>query len=211
MLQRLSVVLCAAAFAVACGQTDAGITTAVKSKFAADDTVKAYQIDVTTQNKVVTLAGNVETSVAKDKAIALARDTDGVRDVVDHLTVNEAAATSGVNEPDVDVDTDKAKAKADEGADKAKAKAGEAADKTGAAADKAGAAVTDAAITTAVKSKLMADPDVGGLKIDVDTNGGIVTLTGNVASRAEAMQAVKIARGTSGVERVVDNLKVTAK
>jgi hyperosmotically inducible periplasmic protein len=198
MLQRLSVVLCAAAFAVACGQTDAGITTAVKSKFAADDTVKAYQIDVTTQNKVVTLSGNVETSVAKEKAITLARETDGVRDVVDRLTVNESAATSGVREPDIDTD-------------KAKAKAGEAADKTGATAEKAGAAVGDAAITTAVKSQLLADPDVGGLKIDVDTKGGIVTLTGNVATKAEATQAVKIARGTKGVERVVDNLKVSAR
>jgi hypothetical protein len=50
MLQRLAVVFSAAVIAVACGQTDAGITTAVKSKFAADDTVKAYQIDVTTEN-----------------------------------------------------------------------------------------------------------------------------------------------------------------
>ena len=31
---------------VACAQSDPGITTAVKSQFAADDTVKAYQIDV---------------------------------------------------------------------------------------------------------------------------------------------------------------------
>ena len=70
---------------------------------------------------------------------------------------------------------------------------------------------TDAGITTAVKSQLLADPDVGGLKIDVDTKGGIVTLTGNVATKAEATQAVKIARGTKGVERVVDNLKVSAR
>jgi hyperosmotically inducible periplasmic protein len=198
MLQRLAVVLCAAFITTACGQTDAGITTAVKSKFAADDTVKAYEIDVTTQNKVVTLEGNVETSVAKDKAIALARDTDGVRDVVDKLNVSESAATSGVlDEPDTRSDTDRAKAKA-----------GDTADKAGDTADKAGAAVGDAAITSAVKSKLLADPDVGGLKIDVDTKGGIVTLSGDVASRAEATQAVKMARGTSGVERVVDNLKV---
>ena len=46
----------ALAFTVACSQTDAGITTAVKSKLAADDTVKAYKVDVDTQNKVVTLS-----------------------------------------------------------------------------------------------------------------------------------------------------------
>lgn len=201
MLQRLAGVCCAALLAVACGQTDTGITTAVKSKFAADDTVKAYQIDVTTENKVVTLAGNVETAAAKEQAVLLARNTDGVSEVVDRLVVSEAAGTAGVREPDdVDDDTkidDQAAAKAREG----QAKAGEAADRTGAVAK-------DAAITTAVKSKLLADPDVGGLKIDVDTRGGVVTLTGNVASRAEADQAVKIARGTDGVDRVVDNLKV---
>jgi hyperosmotically inducible protein len=201
MLQRLAVVCCAALLAVACGQTDAGITTAVKSKFAADDTVKAYQIDVTTENKVVTLAGNVETPAAKEQAVLLARNTDGVREVVDRLAVSEAAGTAGIREPDdVDTDTtidDKAAAKAREG----QAKAGDAADRTGAVAK-------DAAITTAVKSKLLADPDVGGLKIDVDTRAGVVTLTGTVASRTEADQAVKIARGTDGVDRVVDNLKV---
>ena len=46
-------------------QTDAGITSAVKSKLAADDTVKAYQVDVDTNNHVVTLSGDVNTSVAK--------------------------------------------------------------------------------------------------------------------------------------------------
>jgi hyperosmotically inducible protein len=204
MLQRLAVVCCAALVAVACGQTDAGITTAVKSKFAADDTVKAYQIDVTTENKVVTLAGNVETPAAKDQAVLLARNTDGVREVVDRLVVGEAAGTSGVREPDdVDHDTDVD--------DKAAATAREGQAKAGQAADRAGAVATDAAITTAVKSKLLADADVGGLKIDVDTRGGVVTLTGAVASRAEADKAVNLARATDGVDRVVDHLKVGSR
>jgi hyperosmotically inducible periplasmic protein len=201
MLQRLAVVCCAALVTVSCGQTDAGITTAVKSKFAADDTVKAYQIDVTTENKVVTLAGNVETAAAKEQAVLLARNTDGVSNVVDRLVVGEAAGTAGVREPD-DVDDD---TKLDEQA-AAKAREGQA--KAGQAADRAGAVATDAAITTAVKSKLLADPAVGGLRIDVDTKAGVVTLTGTVASRSEADQAIKVARGTDGVDRVVDNLKV---
>ena len=90
---------------VACGQTDAGITTNVKTKLAADDVVKAYQVDVDTQNRVVTLSGDVETVMAKDRAIMIARETDGVRDVVDRITVSEAAATSGVDS-DVEIDVD---------------------------------------------------------------------------------------------------------
>lgn len=77
---------------VACGQTDTGITTAVKTKFAADDAVKAYQIDVDTKNKVVTLTGNVETATAKARAVEIARTTDGVASVVDNLQLTGAVA-----------------------------------------------------------------------------------------------------------------------
>src|SRR5437868_1968080 len=82
-------------FTVACAQTDAGITSAVKSKLAADDTVKAYQVDVDTSNHVVTLKGNVNTSLAKERAVEIARNTDGVRDVIDQLRVADTAATAG--------------------------------------------------------------------------------------------------------------------
>ena len=91
------------AFTVACSQSDAGITTAVKSKLAADDTVKAYKVDVDTQNKVVTLSGDVDTPAQRDQAVLLARNTKGVTDVIDRMRVNPTAATSGV---DVDVDVD---------------------------------------------------------------------------------------------------------
>jgi hyperosmotically inducible periplasmic protein len=192
MLQRLAVLVCTAAFAVACAQTDAGVTTAVKSKLAADDTVKAYQIDVDTHRKVVTLTGEVQTTIAKDQALKLARETDGVRDVVDKLTVTETAATTGV-------------------LDRGDAAAESAGRKTAEAAGKAGAVVTDAALTSAVKAKLLADPDVSGLKIDVDTSNGVVTLTGNVSTQAEADEAIQVTRTTEGVRDVVSKLRVTAR
>ena len=91
-------------FTVACGQTDAGITTAVKSKLAADDTVKAYQVDVDTNNKVVTLSGDVATEAQKEHAVTIARNTDGVSDVIDRLRVSPTAATTGVDVDDNDVD-----------------------------------------------------------------------------------------------------------
>jgi BON domain-containing protein len=84
------------AFTVACSQSDAGITTAVKSKMAADSTVKAYQVDVDTKNKVVTLSGEVDTQVQREHAVLIARNTKGVSDVIDQLRVNPTAATSGV-------------------------------------------------------------------------------------------------------------------
>lgn len=106
-MKRLTPLMAAAAlaFMVACGQTDAGITTSVKSKLAADDTVKAYQVDVDTANGVVTLTGDVATIAQKEQAVRLARSTDGVSDVIDQLRVNPTAATSGIDTPDVDADT----------------------------------------------------------------------------------------------------------
>ncbi len=212
MLQRCAAVLAAAIMTVACSQTDAGITTNVKTKLAADDTVKAYKVDVDTRNGVVTLSGDVQSAAAKEQAIRIARQTDGVRDVVDQLHVGESAATAGTyrdNDVDVDVDVDDdLEAKAREGAAEVKQEGREAAAKAGDAADKAGAVVTDAAITSAVKAKFLADSTVKGLRIDVDTSNGMVTLNGNVSSRAEADRAMTIARGTDGVKSVHDNLKI---
>src|SRR6266480_2260271 len=95
-MNKLGILLAAAGLAmtVACSQTDPGITTAVKTRLAADDTVKAYQINVDTTNGVVTLTGTVEAPAAKDQAVTIARGTDGVKEVVDRITVNAAAATT---------------------------------------------------------------------------------------------------------------------
>ena len=67
--------------------TDAGLTAKIKSKMALDDTVKAINIDVDTTNGIVTLNGFVPNVQAHDRAVQLARETDGVTSVVDHLTI----------------------------------------------------------------------------------------------------------------------------
>lgn len=71
-----------------------------------------------------------------------------------------------------------------------------------------GDVVDDAVITTKVKSALLADPDVSGLAINVDTYKGQVTLTGNVKSGAQITRAEDIARGMKGVTSVKNNLQV---
>ena len=226
MFQKLAI-LCSAAglvMTVACAQTDPGITTAVKTKLAADNTVKAYQIDVDTTNGVVTLTGIVEVPAAKEQAVVIARGTDGVKDVVDRITVNQAAATTPEHVGEHVGDSIKdatstagqkiedaataTKNAAEKGVDATKDAARTATDKTKAGAEKTGEFITDAAITTAVKTKLLADSKTPGLKIDVDTNDGVVTLSGTVPSKAVADKAVADARGTKGVGRVVNNLKV---
>lgn len=71
-----------------------------------------------------------------------------------------------------------------------------------------GDTIDDATITGRVKTAMLDDPDVAGLKIDVDTFKGVVTLSGAVKSQAEADKAVAIARRTSGVSDVKSTLQI---
>src|SRR4051794_1617187 len=73
-----------------------------------------------------------------------------------------------------------------------------------------GETIDDTTITTRVKTAMLNDPAVGGLRIDVDTFKGVVTLSGQVKSEAERQQAITLARRTSGVNEVKDALQVQA-
>jgi len=64
---------------------EAALTTKIKAKMALDDVVKARSIDVTTRGTTVTLSGVVESKAEHDRAMALARETEGVTDVIDDM------------------------------------------------------------------------------------------------------------------------------
>jgi len=68
--------------------------------------------------------------------------------------------------------------------------------------------IKDAPSTARVKSTLLANGNTKGLAIDVDTNNDVVTLKGSVASREEKMLAEMIARNTSGITSVHNQLVV---
>ena len=79
---------------------------------------------------------------------------------------------------------------------------------------KSGAAISDSAdatITTRVKTAILKDPVLGGLRIDVDTVRGVVTLSGHVDTAAERDQAIAIARSVAGVVDVRDALKIGSR
>ena len=71
-----------------------------------------------------------------------------------------------------------------------------------------GQTIDDTTITTRVKTSMLNDPAVGGLRIDVDTFKGAVTLSGRVKSQAEKDQAITLARRVTGVTEVKDNLQI---
>jgi osmotically-inducible protein OsmY len=168
-----SIALCAAAF-LGCAATDPGITTKVKSKLAADEVVSASKIDVTTRDKVVTLSGTVGSDAERERAVQLARQTEGVANVENRLMVRNADGTGDAPATDRTV----------------------------------GEVMDDVGITAAVKSKLLDDPAVGGLDIDVDTRDGIVYLTGTVHSAAERDRAIELARSAKHVRDVQADLRL---
>jgi hyperosmotically inducible protein len=160
---------CAVALAVAgCAQSDAGITTKVKSELIADDLVKARQINVDTKDHVVTLTGEVRTPEEESRAMEIARKTEGVTSVVDLITVVPEQAALGTVE----------------------------------------SSLSDAGITAAVKTKLLADPDTPGLKLDVDTKDQVVTLSGTVANKTQKEEALQIAKNVEGVRGVNDRVTI---
>jgi osmotically-inducible protein OsmY len=66
---------------------DATITARVKTVLLNDQQVGATKIDVSTSNGVVTMSGTVKSQADQTRAVDLARQTPGVKDVVSNLTV----------------------------------------------------------------------------------------------------------------------------
>jgi hyperosmotically inducible periplasmic protein len=82
------------------------------------------------------------------------------------------------------------------------------ADKTHDATTKTRLAASDTAITTKVKAGLVKEPNLDSLGIHVETEKGVVMLSGFVNSKDEADKAVKVAKGVDGVASVKSAIKV---
>ena len=73
---------------------DSWITTKIESKLTSDPQVSAWNVDVDTLDGVVTLRGKVKTDVAKQEAEELARETKGVKQVINEIIVEPETTTS---------------------------------------------------------------------------------------------------------------------
>lgn len=133
-------ILAIAGLAVACDSgriEDAGITSEVRGKLAADPGASALRIEVSVRDQIVTLTGEVPTAAEKARAETLARNAAGVRDVINNIVVNPYSAN--IN-PAVKKVEDVAVA--------------------------ATGAINDTAILTSVKSQLLAE-GITGTNVDV--------------------------------------------
>jgi hyperosmotically inducible periplasmic protein len=170
------------------GQTidDATITASVKSKLLADERTEGFDINVDTHNGKVTLRGGADSEAAKMAAAQLARTVDGVSGV-DNMIVVAAEGTQARQAANTAT---------------ASGKARETMSQTGEVID-------DAWITSKVKSKLIADSNVPGTDITVETKANVVHLRGVVATNELRAEAIRIAETTEGVRNVIaDQLTV---
>lgn len=82
------------------------------------------------------------------------------------------------------------------------------ADATGNAAAKTGKVIADTVITTKVKADLFKEPELSAMAIHVETEKGVVMLSGFVDSKADAEKAVRLAKSVEGVTEVKSAIKV---
>jgi hyperosmotically inducible protein len=100
----------------------------------------------------------------------------------------------------LDRTTERAEQKMDQAAADMKQKAGEAKDK-----------MADATITAKVKSAMIGQPELKALQINVDTDNGVVTLTGTVDTPQKLELATQVAQGVEGVKSVDNRLSMKGK
>lgn len=171
--------------------TDSWITMKVHAQFVPEDALEDSDIDVETKKGIVSLMGTVPTAAGRDRAVQIAKATDGVKSVTNRLRV--------VPERDVDA------------AAKTGAAAREGARETKEAAAGAGRKVSDGWLTSKIYADFIDEDALEGSDIDVDVNAGVVTLKGTVPTQAGSARAADVAKAIDGVKSVRNSLKVTAR
>lgn len=160
---------------------DATTSASIKSKLLWNRNVAGADIDVDVKNGVAILKGTVATQAEKELAERIARDTDGVHKV-DNMLV--AKVSNG------GIDAERMQQNAE-----------------GALKD-VSSDVSDAWITTKVRSSLLFSRGVSSDDISVHTKNGAVTLDGTVRYGAEKDLAEKITQEVKGVKGVSNNISV---
>ena len=170
--------------------------------------LKRYDIDVHVDAGVAKLTGTVANEADRRRATQLAT-IPGIARVENQLAVDLSA--KGTMKGRAREGAENTKEGAEKVGDKARAGAEKAVDKTKEGLSKTGEAITDAWITTRVKTKFVGEDLLKNSDINVDTTDHVVTLRGTVMSAAGRARAVAQAKEVEGVHRVVDRLTIGPK
>lgn len=168
-------------FAAVCGSVaaqdlgdtaaDAATTARIETLFLLNEHLNPFNINTTTKDGVVTLTGSVADEIQKDLATDLAKSADGVKDVVNNLTVVGTVVSSRPTRTWRE-------------------------------------RINDTTLAATVRSNLLYNKELKGLKIGVGVENGVVTLFGVVNTFFEKDRIEQIVLETRGVDKVVNNLTV---
>jgi hyperosmotically inducible protein len=181
---------------------DGRITSAIQAKYFLDPAIKTRRVDVQARDGVVTLRGELASEHERGQALLLARSTEGVQRVEDHLAVNasldQGAQSSTLPATPLPVSPDAAPGRA-------------AGTPAATARGTAQAGSGDAAVVSTIERALAEDAQTGSAGVEVTSKDGIVLLQGVAPSTAVKQRALTIARQTEGVVQVVDRITVAKK
>ena len=189
------------------GQPAAGCLVDNKDRSVANAAANTRDAAAVAANKTGNAA---ETVVQKTKnagaiiADKTERAVDRIADKTDRATDRMGDKTERI----ADRMGDKIERAGDRMANKTDNAADRTADKTGNLAGRAGANVADAVITTKIKADLFKEPELSAMAIKVETEKGIVMLSGFVDKKADAEKAVRLAKSVEGVTQVKSAIKV---
>jgi hyperosmotically inducible periplasmic protein len=155
------------------GVADTATTRQVKAKLANDSRLNGSAVSVSTDSGVVTLSGTATSATASMAAETLAHSVSGVQEVDNEIAAPEAGMGTRTND---------------------------AAHPT--AMHQTAMAISDSAITTALKTKYAVDRRTHGADVSVTTNSGVVALSGSAVSMAQKDHVILVARMTRVVSDV---------
>ena len=164
---------------------DAWITGKIETVMTLNTQLSPFRIHTDVKDGRVTLSGEVESAVNKDLAGELAKGIDGVENVENNIAVKPQEMAG--DEHAVDVNR---------------------ADDLQLEGNRFAQWVSDRTTTAVVKTRLLANENIEGLAINVDTDSDIVILTGTVESEEEKQLVEQIARNTRNVRDVHNQLEL---
>jgi len=142
-----------------------------------------FEIDIDVEGNKAILEGEVDSEIDKDLAESLAEGIEGITSVENRLTVNKTPS--------------KSKAMRDE-------------EVVGDADRDFSQFFSDVSTTASIKTELLANDNIKGLDLNVDTVNNQVTLSGKVQSEAQKSLAESIAKKRDGVSKVINKLQVNS-
>jgi osmotically-inducible protein OsmY len=176
--------------------------------------VKASAVDkcaqIAGQPSTGCLIDNKDRSVAnaaantRDAGATVAQKTESVAATAVEKTKNAGAIIADKTERAVDRVADSTA----NASDRAAVGTDRLGDKTADATARTGKAVADSVITTKVKADLFKEPELSAMAIHVETEKGVVMLSGFVDKKADADKAVRLAKSVEGVTQVKSAIKV---